>query len=121
MPEQHQTFHTSNVPFFPVTLLDEIGRPWGSIFVGKGGEIGFVKSSNETSLSMDLASWEGDPLLRIAGGWRDEKALMAGIGVELSTRRRNKLAGRIESFSLDKNNTTGVHLEMHVNSTLGFV
>lgn len=44
---------------------------------------------------------------------------MAGIGVELSTRRRNKLAGRIESFSLDKNNTTGVHLEMHVNSAVG--
>ena len=123
MPEQHRVFHTSNIPFIPVTILDESGRPWGSVFAGKGGEVGFVKSSDERSLSMDLVSWEGDPLLRNLGGWRkDEKGrvLAAGIGIELSTRRRNKFAGWIENSSVG-NSTTDVHLEMHVNQALGLV
>lgn len=121
MSEQHQVFHTSNVPFFPATILDEGGRPWGSVFAGKGGEIGFVKSPNETSLSMDLVTWEGDPLLRIIRGWGDDEILVSGIGVELSTRRRNKFAGQIESFSLDRCDEASVHLEMKVDSALGFV
>ena len=123
MPERHQVFHTYNVPFFPVTILDEIGRPWGSIFAGKGGEIGFVKSPDESSLDMDLVIWEGDPLLGMVNGWNrgEYKALMAGIGVELSSRRRNKFAGWIESFSVDENDTTNVHLQMHVDSALGYV
>ena len=123
MPEQHQVFHTSNVPFFPVTILDETGRPWGSIFAGKGGEIGFVKSPDESSLDMDLVTWEGDPLLGMVKGWNrgGDKVLMAGIGVELSSRRRNKFAGWIESFSIDENDTTNVHLKIHVDSALGYV
>ena len=122
MPEQHRVFHTSKVPFFPVTILDESGRPWGSVFAGKGGEIGFVKSPDESSMSMDLASWEGDPLLESLRGRKGEKGrmLVAGIGIELSTRRRNKFAGWIESSPVE-NSTTDVHLEMHVNQSLGFV
>lgn len=122
MPEQHRVFHTSNLPFIPVTVLDESGRPWGSVFAGKGGEIGFVKSPDECSMSMDLALWEGDPLLKNLGGRKDEKGrvLVAGIGIELSTRRRNKFAGWIESSSVE-NNTTDVHLKMHVNQAIGFV
>jgi len=122
MPEQHRAFHTSNIPFIPVTILDEDGRPWGSVFAGKEGEIGFVKSSDEYSMSMDLATWEGDPLLSGLRGRKGEKGtvLVAGIGIELSTRRRNKFAGWIESFSIE-NNLTDVHLKMHVNQALGFV
>ena len=122
MPEQHRVFHTSNVPFFPVTILDEGGRPWGSVFAGKGGEAGFVKSPDEGSMSMDLASWEGDPLLENLRGQKSKKGkmLVAGIGIELLTRRRNKFAGWIESFPVE-NSVTNVHLEMHVNQSLGFV
>lgn len=123
MPEQHRAFHTSNIPFIPVTTLDENGRPWGSVITGKGGEVGFVKSADERSLPMDWVPWEGDPLLRNLGGqWKDEKGrvLAAGIGIELSTRRRNKFAGWIESSSVG-NSTADVHLKMHVNQALGFV
>ena len=122
MPEQHRVFHTSNIPFFPVTILDGSGRPWGSVFAGKGGEIGFVKSPDECSMLMDLASWEGDPILENLGGRKDEngRILVAGIGIELSTRRRNKFAGWIESSSVE-NSSTDVHLELHVNQSLGFV
>jgi len=121
LPEQHRAFHTSNVPFFPVTILDESGRPWGSVFAGKGGETGFVKSPDEGSMTMDLASWEGDPLLENLRNQKDEKGkmLVAGIGIELSTRRRNKFAGWIESSPIE-NGVTDVHLELHVNQSLGF-
>jgi len=122
MPEQHRVFHTSNTPFIPVTILDESGRPWGSVFTGKGGEIGFVRSSDESSMAFDLVSWEGDPLLRDLKGRKDEKGrvLVAGIGIELPTRRRNKFAGWIESSSIGSN-STDVHLKMHVSQALGFV
>ena len=122
MPEQHRVFHTSNIPFVPVTILDESGRPWGSVFAGKGGKIGFVKSPDESSMSMDLVSWEGDPLLENLGGRKDEKGrvLVAGIGIELSTRRRNKFAGWIESSSTG-HDATDVHLKLHVNQALGYV
>ena len=115
-------FHTSNIPFIPVTILDESGRPWGSVFAGKGGEIGFVKSSDESSMAIDLVSWEGDPLLRGLKGQKDEegRVLMAGIGIELLTRRRNKFAGWIESSSIGSN-STDVHLNMHVSQAIGFV
>ena len=105
-----------------MTILDESDRPWGSVFAGKGGEIGFVKSSDEVSMSMDLVSWKGDPLLRNLRDRKDEKgrALVAGIGIELPTRRRNKFAGWIQSSSI-ANNTTDVHLKLHINQTLGFV
>ena len=119
MPERHRVFRTSNVPFFPVTILDESGRPWGSVFAGKGGETGFVKSPDEGSMSMDLASWEGDPLLENLRGQKG-RMLVAGIGIELPTRRRNEFAGWAESSPV-KSSATDFHLEMHVNQSLGFV
>lgn len=120
MPEQHRVFHTSNIPFIPVAILDEDGRPWSSVFAGKAGEVGFVKSSDEYSMSIDLVTWEGDPLLRGLKGRRDEigRVLMAGVGVELSTRRRNKFAGWVESSSIDG---SSVHLNIHVNQAVGCV
>jgi len=45
MPEKYRVFHTSNIPFLPVTILGESGRPWGSIFAGKEGKTRFVRSS----------------------------------------------------------------------------
>ena len=85
--------------------------------------MGFVKSPYESSLDMDLVTWEGDPLLGIVNGWnrREDNVLVAGIGVELSSRRRNKFAGWIESLSVDEDDKTNVHLQMHVNNALGYV
>ncbi|KAJ5666105.1 uncharacterized protein N7477_008553 [Penicillium maclennaniae] len=103
MPEQHRLFHTSNLPFIPIATLDEEGRPWASIVAGSTGESGFVESPDPRTLTFHTRLWEGDPLLDTARAWVDqngrkatrERFLTAGLGIEFSTRRRNKFAGSI--------------------------
>jgi hypothetical protein len=104
LPEQHRLFHTSHLPFIPITTLDEYGRPWASIVAGSTGDIGFVKSPNSRTLSMDVRMWDGDPLLDTIKAWLEEgqkaasgRFLTAGLGIEFSTRRRNKFAGGIRN------------------------
>jgi hypothetical protein len=103
MREQHRIFHTSNLPFVPLTTLDNQGRPWGSIMAGANGEIGFVKSPDDQTLVMNVRLWDGEPFLSSIRMWSDskkrqiadlERFLVAGIGIEFPTRRRNKFAGR---------------------------
>jgi predicted pyridoxine 5'-phosphate oxidase superfamily flavin-nucleotide-binding protein len=108
MRQQHRAFHTSKLPFIPITAIDERGRPWASILAGAIGEIGFVKSPDANTLTINARLWDGDPLLNTVKAWLDQKMdqsmeqttfperfLTAGIGIEYTTRRRNKFAGRI--------------------------
>ncbi|GFN20961.1 hypothetical protein AtubIFM55763_006076 [Aspergillus tubingensis] len=109
--EQHQIFHTSNLPFIPLTTTDADGRPWGGIVAGSTGTVGFVDSPNLKSLVFRPRLWEGDPILPTLQGWRsvkditnhqmegrrsEERSLTAGLGIEFPTRRRNKFAGKIQ-------------------------
>lgn len=102
MPEQHRNFYSKCLPFIPVTTLDSMGRPWSSILAGPGGEIGWASSETYDRLFMRAVVWDGDPLKANAdyhthvGSQR--KMLIAGIGVEFSTRRRNKFAGSVEAI-----------------------
>ena len=105
MPEQHRIFHTSNLPFIPTTTLDEDGRPWASIVAGPNGAFGFVQSPDDRTLSVYARIWDGDPLLDTVSSWTSAKhqrdaitgrSLIAGLGIEFSTRRRNKFAGHIQ-------------------------
>ena len=117
MPEQHRQFYAKNLPFVPLTTLDKHGRPWGSILAGADGNSGFIRSPNETSLIADIESWDGDPLLKNIGDTSEKQHLIAGIGVEFPTRRRNKFAGKIEKIE-----TTGKfskRLHIHVNQAIG--
>lgn len=126
MPEQHRLFHTSNLHFLPVTTLDEHGRPWASIVAGEGGRLGFVKSPSPRSLSITARLWDGDPLVDTAGAWmrkkgdlsgtESERFLTAGLGIEFSTRRRNKFAGRIRNVCPVGDS---VRFDMHVNEAVG--
>jgi hypothetical protein len=103
LPEQHRLFHTSNLPFIPIATLDGDGRPWASIVAGLTGDIGFVNSPNSRSLSMNVRMWDGDPFLDTVRAWSPKsqtatpgRFLTAGLGIEFSTRRRNKFAGSIQ-------------------------
>lgn len=95
MSEQHRIFHTSNLQFIPVTALDDRGRPWGSILAGEGGSVGFVTSSDDTTLIVDAAVRPGDPVLTTITAFLEdqrpceksapERFLIAGIGIEHAT------------------------------------
>ncbi len=65
---------------------------------------------------MNVRVWEGDPFKENVESFRDGKMLMAGIGIEFSTRRRNKFAGHV--FELRQIGDT-YQLKMVVNQAIG--
>ena len=130
MREQHRIFHTSNLPFIPVTVIDRDGRPWAGIAAGKDGEIGFVRGPDLKTLVFGVRVWKGEPLGELLSDWVDgtgsvtgERELMAGLGIEFSTRRRNKFAGFIRDV-VPAGHAEAVEgldyvVEMEVNEAVG--
>lgn len=104
MPEQHQVFYTTRLPFIPVTTIDDKRRPWSSILAGPDGQPGFATSRHLGDLTFNACVWEGDPFLQNVAGpaSNGSPVLIAGIGVEFSTRRRNKFAGYIATLETDR-------------------
>jgi predicted pyridoxine 5'-phosphate oxidase superfamily flavin-nucleotide-binding protein len=87
MPEQHRDFF-AQLPFLVVGSLDSAGRPWASLL---NGEVGFVTSPHPRSLMVASRPVAGDPLLaNLRAG-----APLGVLGIELSTRRRNRANGRV--------------------------
>jgi uncharacterized protein len=89
MPEQHRAFFAA-LPFMVVGLADQNGHPWATTLSGPPG---FMKSPEENLLAINAWSDPGDPLHSCI---RDG-APIGGLGIELSTRRRNRINGRIEN------------------------
>ncbi|KIK39445.1 hypothetical protein CY34DRAFT_89195 [Suillus luteus UH-Slu-Lm8-n1] len=112
LPEQHRIFHTTRLHFLPVTTLDQQGRPWASFLCSNDGTPGFISSPTDALLMVKARLWPGDPIIQNCSvQLHDEKPLFSGIGLEVSTRRRNKFAGHISSVSfrdLDADFTFGV-------------
>ena len=87
LPEQHRAFHTAQ-PFLIAAARDAHGRPWATVLSGPDG---FVTSPDRQTLAIDTQPSSGDAL---------ETALAPGadiglLGIELATRRRNRVNGRI--------------------------
>jgi ferredoxin-NADP reductase/predicted pyridoxine 5'-phosphate oxidase superfamily flavin-nucleotide-binding protein len=87
LPEQHRAFHTA-LPFLVAAARDREGRSWATLLTGPDG---FVTSPDTSSLVIDARTAPGDAL---------EGALVEGadigiLGIELATRRRNRVNGRI--------------------------
>ncbi|KAL4245701.1 hypothetical protein ABKN59_009710 [Abortiporus biennis] len=119
LPDQHRIFHTTRLPFLPITTLDKSGRPWTSIAAGPKGELGFISSPSSTSsrLRMNIRVWDGEPLIENVKVFnQNNKMLIAGIGIEFSTRRRNKLAGYVTSLRQDGHT---IDMEVEVNEAIG--
>lgn len=87
MPDQHRDFY-AQLPFLLVAAVDDDGAPWASIFAGKPG---FAHSPDPRQLRIDAALAAGDPA---AEGTR-KGAAIGLLGIELTTRRRNRINGRI--------------------------
>ncbi|AXE36663.1 pyridoxamine 5'-phosphate oxidase family protein [Chromobacterium phragmitis] len=93
MPEQHRAFFRQ-LPFLAMAAVDEAGRPWAGIVEGLPG---FVDSPEPRALSIAALPSPADPL-------RDclrPGAAVALLGIELHTRRRNRMNG--ELAALDDN------------------
>jgi hypothetical protein len=89
MPAQHRQFY-AQLPFMIVGGIDANGQPWPSWRVG---EPGFATSPDDRTLRIAGGEVPGDPL---AGSWR-EGALFGGLGIELPTRRRNRVNGVVKA------------------------
>src|SRR5258707_151668 len=88
MPEQHRAFFAA-LPFMVVGIADQNGHPWPTTL---SGHPGFVNSTEPNLLSIKAWLDADDPLYSCL---RDG-APVGGLGIELSTRRRNRINGRIE-------------------------
>lgn len=128
MREQHRIFHTSNIPFVPVTTMTNNSRVWASILTAPDGKIGFIKSPDDKTLVVTAGLWDGEPMLDTLKNLQDpvmkqrareHRFLTAGVGIEYSTRRRNKFAGEIT----DAKHNGGAEWEMTitVNEAMGYV
>lgn len=105
MPEQHREFF-AQLPMFVIGSSDRKQRPWASVLVG---EPGFIESPSPTQLHVAATPAHGDPL----GEALADGAALGGLGIELHTRRRNRVNGRIRldadrmGFSLDVDQSFG--------------
>lgn len=87
MPEQQRIFY-GQLPFLLVGAVDESGAPWGTLLQG---EPGFVSSPNAKALRVASRPGTGDPVgPALAAG-----ASVGLLGIELRTRRRNRMNGTV--------------------------
>lgn len=87
MPEQHQRFY-EQLPFMLAGSVDTAGRPWATVLVGQPG---FVRAADARHLDFATAPIPGDP----ATAGMTVGAPLGLLGIELHTRRRNRVNGEL--------------------------
>ena len=93
MPEQHRSFY-EQLPFMILGAVDASGAPWASVLEGLPG---FVASPDPKHLRIRAMPANGDPLhAALAPG-----AAVGLLGIELPTRRRNRMNGNIVTSDAD--------------------
>ncbi len=90
IPEQHQLFYLQ-LPFMVAAARDAAGQSWATFLVGSPG---FVQSPNPRRLQVMAKTVKGDAL---------ENSFVIGaeiglLGIELETRRRNRVNGRLSKI-----------------------
>lgn len=93
MPDQHRAFF-GMLPFVLVGTTDGEGRPWASIVIGQPG---FVTTPDEKTIQIAASLLVGDPLNETLEAGAD----VGLLGIQLETRRRNRLTGTIQSVTSD--------------------
>lgn len=92
MPDQHREFFPQ-LPFIVVGAVDDSGWPWATLLSGKPG---FVESPTPTSLVIDALFVDGDP---VAEPFKTVGSQIGVLGIEMPTRRRNRVNVRVSSVS----------------------
>ncbi|WP_433737923.1 pyridoxamine 5'-phosphate oxidase family protein [Pseudomonas putida] len=89
MPDQHRTFY-EQLPFMLYGAVDGDGLPWASVLEG---EPGFAHSPEPGVLQFNSLPAADDPA-QLGDG-----AAIGLLGIELHTRRRNRINGRVGGLS----------------------
>jgi predicted pyridoxine 5'-phosphate oxidase superfamily flavin-nucleotide-binding protein len=87
MPDQHRRFF-AQLPFLIVGSVDRQGWPWASLLAAPPG---FATSPDPKMLHVAARPVAGDPLAEALA----PDAPLGILGIELPTRRRNRMNGRI--------------------------
>ncbi|WP_042688764.1 pyridoxamine 5'-phosphate oxidase family protein [Azospirillum sp. B506] len=103
MPDQHRDFY-AQLPFIVLGSVDPAGDPWATLLVGKPG---FLSSPTPTRLDIAAQAAPGDPA---GGGMRDGDPIGL-LGIEMHTRRRNRMNGVVTAteagFQVDVDQSFG--------------
>ncbi|MBE9563642.1 MAG: pyridoxamine 5'-phosphate oxidase family protein [Proteobacteria bacterium] len=101
MPEQHREFY-QQLPFIMLGHADKNGWPWATMLVN---DAGFITSENNKKLTINSKPVPGEPFADLLH--QDKNTRIGLLGIELSTRRRNRLAGHITQV-----NDTAIEIEV---------
>lgn len=85
MPDQHREFY-AQLPFIVLGSVDGRGDAWAGMLEGQAG---FMTSPTPTTLDIAARPNSGDPV----GQGMGEGAALGLLGIELHTRRRNRMNG----------------------------
>lgn len=104
LPEQHRDFYPL-LPYLVLGVVDEQGIPWATMLEGAPG---FAHSPGPQALQIDSLPSKSDP----AWAGITHGASVGLLGIDLGTRRRNRMNGRIglldhDGFAVDVVHTFG--------------
>lgn len=115
MPAQYADFFT-HLPYLPLATLDDRGRPWATLLVTTSRDdpsVG-IKISEGSRTDIVAEANPYDPFTRALKAREmsapDERSLFAGVGIDFTNRRRNKLAGTVKLTSIDPTGKVGLTL-----------
>ncbi|MDJ0704050.1 MAG: pyridoxamine 5'-phosphate oxidase family protein [Leptolyngbyaceae cyanobacterium MO_188.B28] len=91
MLDTHRKFY-EQLPFVILGSVDAEGRPWASLI---SGQPGFIAAPDAVTLQIQARPLSGDPLNHTLRHHAD----IGLLGIELETRRRNRMNGRIQAVS----------------------
>lgn len=89
MPQQHRDFYAS-LPFVVISGKNEKGSLWTTVLEGDDG---FIQSPDERTLTFAATPDDSDPLAHAI----IEGTEIGVLGIQLATRRRNRLSGIIRA------------------------
>lgn len=88
MPQQHQDFF-SKLQFVVLGYSDQAGNAWVSLLTNETGVLDIV---DDKTLQLNFQPLLGDPLNCLL----DQQPTLGLLGIELATRRRNRLSVKVE-------------------------
>lgn len=101
LPEQHRDFYPL-LPYLILGVVDEHGIPWATMLEGAPG---FAHSPDPHTLQIDSLPSASDP----ARAALHSDAAVGLLGIDLNTRRRNRMNGRIGALDHDGFSVNVVH------------